>query len=114
MKENEDISNVREDLERVSGNEELQELARLRELREHDYITFEKNKVKCARKEGFEMGIAEGRKEGFEQGVEEGIAKGSTEKSKEIAKEMLKDGMPIDKVIKFTHLTKEEVESLIS
>ena len=84
MKENEDISNVREDLERVSGNEELQELARLRELREHDYITFEKNKVKCARKEG------------FEQGVEEGIAKGSTEKSKEIAKEMLKDGMPID------------------
>lgn len=41
-----------------------------------------------------------------------GEIKGAKEKSIEIAKEMLKERMSIDKIMKFTGLTKEEIEKL--
>ena len=41
-----------------------------------------------------------------------GIEEGAKEKQIEIAKEMLKAGEPIEKIIKFTHLTKEEIENI--
>ena len=37
---------------------------------------------------------------------------GKKENSIEIAKEMLKEKMPIDMIMKFTKLTKEEIENL--
>ena len=37
---------------------------------------------------------------------------GAKEKSKEIAKEMLKEKMPIEMIMKFTKLTREEIEKL--
>ncbi len=41
-----------------------------------------------------------------------GEIKGKKEKSIEIAKEMLKERMSIDKIMKFTGLTKEEIEKI--
>lgn len=41
-----------------------------------------------------------------------GKIKGAKENSEKIAKEMLKDNIPIDKIIKFTKLDREEIEKL--
>ena len=49
------------------------------------------------------------RKEGREEGLKEGREK----KSFETARLMLQDGESIDKIIRYTGLTKEQVESLI-
>jgi predicted transposase/invertase (TIGR01784 family) len=46
------------------------------------------------------------------KGKEEGKVEGKVEEKIEIAKEMLLDGEPIEKIIKFTKLTKEEIEGL--
>ena len=43
---------------------------------------------------------------------EKGEARGKAEEKLEIAKEMLLDGEPMEKIIKFTKLTKEEIERL--
>ena len=46
------------------------------------------------------------------RGIEQGIEQGSKQKEIEIAKMMLKDNMPTDTIVKYTGLTKEEIESL--
>ena len=48
----------------------------------------------------------------FNEGREEGMEKGKEEKSIEVARNMLKDGESIDKIIRYTGLTKEDVEKL--
>ena len=53
--------------------------------------------------------IRMGREEGRAEGLAEGIAKGRIE----IAKGMLSDGMPVDKISKYTGLTVEEIVSLM-
>jgi predicted transposase/invertase (TIGR01784 family) len=53
-------------------------------------------------------GRAEGKAEGEAKGRAEGEAKGRAE----IAKEMKKDGMPIEKISKFTGLSIEEIKKL--
>ncbi|MCQ2194319.1 MAG: hypothetical protein MJZ28_05130, partial [Paludibacteraceae bacterium] len=55
----------------------------------------------------------EGREEGLKEGREEGLKEGLEEKSFETARLMLQDGESIDKIIRYTGLTKEQVESLI-
>ena len=54
------------------------------------------NVIDTAREEGLEQGRAEGRKESFV----------------EIARQMLEEGEPIEKIIKYTHLTEEEIRAL--
>ena len=49
-----------------------------------------------------------GREEGIEKGREEGIEKGKIE----MAIEMLKDGEPIEKIVRYSKLTEEEVKEL--
>ena len=53
---------------------------------------------------GYEKGIEKGREEGKEEGIEEGI--------KKVAKMMKDDKYPIDKIMKYTKLSKEEIEKL--
>ena len=55
---------------------------------------------------------AKGRAEGKAEGIEIGEARGKIEERIEIAKEMLLEGEPIEKIIKFSKLTKEEVDNL--
>lgn len=57
-------------------------------------------------------GLKEGREEGIKKGIKEGILKGQKEEKIEIAKNMIKDSMSIDLIIKYTGLTKEEIENL--
>ena len=54
--------------------------------------------------------IRMGREEGRAEGRAEGLAEGRIE----IAKGMLSDGMPVDKISKYTGLTVEEIMSLMA
>ena len=53
-----------------------------------------------------------GKEEGKKEGVKEGIKKGIKESQKEIAKKMKESDIPIEKIIEFTNLSKEEIEEL--
>jgi predicted transposase/invertase (TIGR01784 family) len=50
--------------------------------------------------------------EGIEKGIEKGMERGELKKALETALEMKNDGQPIEKIIKYTKLTIEQVESL--
>ena len=56
--------------------------------------------------------IAEAKEEGLEQGRTEGLAEGEASKALEMARAMKNDKEPIDKIIKYTGLSKEEIEKI--
>jgi len=62
----------------------------------------------------YEEGLAKGKEEGLAKGKEEGLAKGKAEEKIKIAKEMLSNNEPIEKIIAYTQLSKEEIERLKS
>jgi len=51
-------------------------------------------------------------KEAEEKGMEKGMEKGVVKRNIEIAKQMLIDGEPVEKIMKYTGLSKEEIEEL--
>ena len=52
--------------------------------------------------------VSKGREEGREQGREEGVHK----KALEMAKEMLAEGEPLERIVKYTKLSIEEIRAL--
>ena len=91
------IKEAKKEVEYLTGDEEVKRLAELREKWEMDRNS--------------EIGQA--RKEGIEEGKAEGKAEGKIEEKLEIAKSMLKDGMNLETVMKYTGLSKEEIENLV-
>ena len=85
MKENENLKEAVEKLDRISEDEKMQRIIELREKAIRD-----------------EHAI-------YAKGVDDGIEKGI----KKIAKSMLKKGMNVSDIIEITGLTKEEIEKLI-
>ena len=67
-----------------------------------------KNVVDTSREEG----LKEGREEGREEGLKEGREEGREEEKIQIAKEMKVDGFAIEKIIKYTGLSKSDIEEL--
>ncbi len=92
MKENEYIKKAKEELDKISQDEEERDLAYRRERAIRD-----QNAVRAS---------------GYNDGKEEGIKEGQKRKAIEIAENMLKNGMDIDTVVKITGLTKDEVNNL--
>ena len=86
--ENENIKKAREELEKISDDEYEQELALKREMFLHDMASLKGNAYRNGEKAGLEKGKIE------------------------IAKRMLKDGLDIEIIIKYTGLTKEEIEKM--
>lgn len=88
MEENEDIKEAKEELDKISQDDILRRMALKADLarRDHEQCMYEAKR----------NGRREGRKEG----------------KIEVAKNMLKEGIPIDTVIKLTGLTKEEIENI--
>ena len=79
---------------------------------EQKYETYKKEKGGALR-----MTIDQIRKQyyeqqGLEQGLQKGLQKGEKNKAIEIAKEMLKDGEPLEKVMKYSKLTEDEIIKL--
>ena len=89
MEENKEIKKANEELEYLTGDEAVRRMAFLREKAERDYVT----NMSGAKEEGEKIG--------------------ERNKTIEIAKEMLKEGMEIEKIIKITGLTEEELEEII-
>jgi predicted transposase/invertase (TIGR01784 family) len=56
--------------------------------------------------------LDEGRAEGEAIGLQKGRAEGSTQKSKDIARQMLHDREPVEKIMRYTGLTAEQIEAL--
>ncbi len=52
--------------------------------------------------------MEEGLEKGLEKGLEEGLEKGL----EKVAKQMLSDGENIEKIIRYTGLSREEIEKL--
>ena len=66
-------------LEKVTADPEAQEMARIREKAERDYISNMRADEKRGREQGLAEGKAEGRAEGRVEGIAEGRAKGRVE-----------------------------------
>ena len=88
MKENNEIKEAMNELEKISKDKELRRVAELREKAIRD----EKNGLRHAREEGI--------KEGIEQGIEQ------------VAKKMLELNMPIQDIINATGITEKQILEL--
>lgn len=67
---------------------------------------------KSIRKEGRKEGINLGRKEGEKIGIEKGKSEGKDERNIIIARSMKQNNEPIDKIVLYTGLTKEQIDKL--
>ena len=92
----ESIKKAKEVLDEISEDEHEQYLAHLREK----YI-FERQGIEEA---GFDKGMA--------KGIEQGIKKGIEQEKRMLAQKLKEDNVDIEKIIKYTGLTKEEIEKL--
>jgi len=128
MKKNKEIKKANEEYEYLTGEEEIQRIAELKEKWERDY----NSGVQYGYDSGYEMGIEEGIKKGIQDGIEEGIKKGmqdgiekgmkngiekgiiqgENKREREIAKDMLKKNLDIDLISDITGLSKEEINNL--
>jgi predicted transposase/invertase (TIGR01784 family) len=72
------------------------------------YIQDERGRIEYALEEGEKIGIDKGKKIGIEKGEKVGYDK----KAREMAKTMKKEGEPIEKISRYTNLSKEEIEIL--
>ena len=91
-KKNQLLKKAKVEFVELSGDEETRRLEELKDKWVRDYNS----------------GVSYARKEGLQQGVKEG----EKNKSIEFAKEMLANGETIEKIEKYTKLTKEEIEQL--
>lgn len=87
------IKEAKEEVEEILSNKALQEIIRYR--------------FTAQLEENSRIGYAE------EKGMKKGMQKGKNEQQRETAIEMLKDKVDIEKIIKYTGLSKEEIEELI-
>ncbi len=55
---------------------------------------------------------AEGREEGRAEGRAEGLAEGREEKAIEMARAMLQDGESVEKIMRYTKLSREQIENM--
>jgi predicted transposase/invertase (TIGR01784 family) len=77
----------------------------------HEYLMAEAKKE--ARKAGREEGKKEGREEGKEEGKKEGREEGKKEERESVARSLLEDGMPVEKIKKYTGLDEKTILSLM-
>ena len=74
--------------------------------------TAEQKGEKKGFKKGEKIGIEKGEKIGIEKGEKIGIEKGEKKKAMDMARLMKADNEPIDKIIRYTNLSEEEINSL--
>ena len=104
-KENKEIARAINTLDFISEDPKERERHNSIVMAEYNRLTSQHNFYKAGLKDGIEK-----RNRSTEK--KNGITKGEKNKSTEIAKKMLKEKIPIEKIMKFTELTKEEIEKL--
>jgi predicted transposase/invertase (TIGR01784 family) len=107
----EQVANILED-----GGDIMQTIAQ--QLREEGIKIGEEKGIKIGEVKGIKIGEEKGIKIGEEKGIkigeEKGIKIGEESKAKETARKMLEDGLPIETIVKYTGLTKQEVKELLN
>ncbi len=104
-KNNKTIEKARIEMGYLSGDEELERLAELREKWTMDYDSG----VNSAKEEGLELGREQGLADGIEIGKEAGREEGKRNEKVEIVKKLLKTDMKLDDIVNIVGLTKEDV-----
>ena len=72
------------------------------------------NILHTAKEEAERIGLEKGLEKGLAQGLAQGLEQGDRDRAIKTAREMLADGMPVDKIAKYTDLSVEEIEALRS
>ena len=93
-----------EELFILSAKPEVRAEYDLRQKALRDYNTIMQDKFLEGKEEGIEIGIEKGRKEGIEIGAEKG--------RQDVALSLIKEGFPIDQVVKLSKLDTETVKKL--
>ena len=106
MEKNKDIKVAKEELYKISNDDELRKIAELREKAIRD----ENATLAYYKEEGLKEGLKEGLEKGIEQGIEQGKKQGIQEAKIEIIKRMIKANMKIEQIMELTNFTKEEIE----
>ena len=70
----------------------------------HDFIWLQKKAIEKAQKDGLAQGWTQGRAEGEAEGIRKGKL--------DMARGMLRDGLPIETIMKYSGLLKDEIEHL--
>ena len=106
----EKINKAFKTLLKVSADDEVREIYRLRELTERNRIS----EQTVAREQGRAEGLAKGLVEGEKVGLEKGLAEGEKKAKIESARNALSLGLSVEQVAIITGLSIEEVEGLKS
>ena len=96
MEKNETIKKAAEEVEVLTGDEEIQRLAELRERWEMDRLD----------------AISKAAEEAAEEAAKQATKETAKHEKNRIAKNMLNEKMPVELIVKVTGLTKEEVENI--
>ena len=108
VKENKNVKKADKVLERISKDP--------KERERYEAILKAEFNQKISNQKFMDKGIIEGEARGKiigrEEGMKEGRKEGEKQKQIEIAKKMLNKNKPIEEIIEFTGLTKEEIERL--
>ena len=100
----EELREAVEMLKKLNADDEVRKIAEAEERERLDRNT----ELYLAKEEG----LTEGKSIGLKEGRASGLAEGKAETKIEIAKQMLKSGEKLDLVMKYTGLSKEEIEKL--
>ncbi|MBO7635864.1 MAG: hypothetical protein J6S89_04730, partial [Paludibacteraceae bacterium] len=99
------------------GLRQLIKRAEVGALSEKEYDQYEASMKLLAdeidmEKQGFERGVEQGIKQGVEQGIKQGVEQGIKQGVEQVAKELKQNNIPIDIIMKTTHLTQGQIEKL--
>ena len=73
-----------------------------------------KQGLKQGLEQGVEQGLKQGVEQGLKQGVEQGLKQGFKQQAIETAKSMLADNMDISLIMKYSGLSRREIDSLLT
>ena len=103
-RKNEDLKEAKEELIRLSGDEET----RKRYEKRMDTLRNERSALKSAEEKGIQKGL----QKGLQQGLQKGLEQGAKQEKLEIAKKLIQNGLDNNFIIETTGLTRDEVREL--
>lgn len=103
-RKNEDLKEAKEELIRLSGDEET----RKRYEKRMDTLRNERSALKSAEEKGIQKGL----QKGLQQGLQKGLEQGAKQEKLEIAKKLIQNGLDNNFIIETTGLTLDEVREL--
>ena len=105
---NEEIKKAKEQLDKISQDENERRLAELREKAVRDEMAIRDSGIK----DGYKKGLEDGEKKGEEKGFIEGKKNGALEEKISIAKNMLKANIDKKNISEITGLNIDEIENM--